>query len=110
MSSPWATLTLNARAHQALSLDEMSALSARLVDLHARVGVRGHPTDGWDLQVSSWANGPDGPLHMHRAFDLQGHLADLIANEITEYERRFVWTPDELLAVAAQSGIEVRRA
>lgn len=102
-SSPWATLTLNARAHEALSLPEMRELGNRAVGLHARIGLAGAAHVGWDIQVSSWKRDQDGiAVNRYRVNDQHGHLADLMHAALDEYERRFVFTPDELAVIQRQ--------
>lgn len=102
MVSPWATLTLTPRAHEALSLPEARELGERAVTLHCRVALAGSAHRGWSIQVDSWAR-PDGiPVHRYRVDEQHGHLADLINAALDEYARRFVFTADELVTIQGQ--------
>jgi hypothetical protein len=97
-----ATLSLTPWAHQALSLDEMADLGRRLVELHARAHA-GQSGKGWTIRVDSWAQDARyNPVHQVAHHHQIGHLADLIHVAINEYERRFVFTPDELVQIQRQ--------
>ncbi len=108
-----ATLNLSPYAAQSLSLEEERAIARRAVDLHARVYAiaRNRPGFGeWSVRVVSWWTGRDGaPLGQidHRAV---GHLADVIERALDDFEAKYAWTPEELVQIAAQSGLPVRAA
>lgn len=100
-----ATLSLTPDAHQALSLTEMRELGRRAVDLHCRVGI-GQSRGRWTIRVQSWAQLPSptyGPRYRVDRHHQRGHLADLIHSALDEYERRYVWTAEELVQIARQS-------
>lgn len=102
-----ATLKLTPYAHQALSLAEMRELGRRAVDLHCRLSV-GQSGRAWTIRVTSWANvsvPPYGSVHRLDRHHLSGHLADLMHAALDEYERAFVWTPDELATIYRQTTV-----
>lgn len=99
-----ATLTLTPWAHEALSLDEMRSLGYRAVELHCRVRVGGRSSGGpWTVRVYSWATTGHGPVYRVEWYRRHGHLADLIDKALDEYQRRYVYSPEELAQIQRQS-------
>jgi hypothetical protein len=106
-----ATLNLTPWAHEALSLADQRELGRRLVRLHARAGVLAGKPGRWTFDVSSWEKDPETklPVRLVERRNALGNLADLLHGAIDEYERRYVWTAEELVTIAGQSGLAVRR-
>ena len=95
-----ATLTLTPWAHQALSLDEMRELGYRAVSLHCRLRVGGKSPGGpWSVKVHDWATNREKVGRYQR----YGHLADLMHAALDQYEKEFVFTPEELSQIQRQS-------
>jgi glutathione S-transferase len=103
------TITLSPWAAQALSDDERNAIARRLVELKARLVASRSPREhAWVIRVSSWAMRDGRPvIEIERRPYFGLHFAACIAEALTEYER--TWEPEELLTVAAQSGMAVSR-
>lgn len=99
-----ATLTLSPWAHAALSLQDMTHLGERAVRLHCRISVGQGKSHEWTIRVSSWAKDDHNtPIHKLDRFGQVGNLGWLMQKALDEYERAFVFGPDELVAIAAQS-------
>jgi hypothetical protein len=106
-----ATLNLSSDAFAALSLDEMTALGQRCVDMKVRIGsMRNQRRVRWDVGVSAWAQrgqGYDPKYHTdHTGY---GNLAIVLTEALDKHEREHAFTPDELVTIANQSGMAVTR-
>lgn len=104
MKDQTSTLLLTPWASAALSLADEQEIARRLVDLHARASVvKGNL--GWTVRVASWAHrttAPNGPVHSLAKHHQRGRLADVIAHVLDQYEREYVFTPDELAQIQRQ--------
>ena len=110
MTYQGATLNLSPWTHEALSFDEMTDLGRRAVDMHCRMTVL-KTRKGWTIRVTSWAeDAHHEPVHAVASYHARGHLADNMHAALDRYQREFVFTADELVTIANQSGIEVTRA
>jgi hypothetical protein len=108
------TITLSPWAAQALSDDERNAIARRLVGLKARLVASRSPREhAWVIRVSSWAMREEPArrpvIEIERRPYFGRHFADCIAEVLDEYEAAAIWTPEEILQVAAQSGLAVNR-
>lgn len=98
-----ATLILTPWAAQALSDGDERAVTRRAVELHCRVRA-GSSNKAWGIRVTSWTQIPDqGALYEVNHHRKYGDLATLIHAALDDYERRFVFSPDELAAIRRQT-------
>jgi hypothetical protein len=107
------TLVLTPFAAQALSDQERNDIARRLVALKVRANVGKAVREGrWVIRVSSWEQRDGQPVYYCEDRVYSGlHLADCMAKSLAAAERAMAaWTPEEILQVAAQSGLTVERA
>jgi hypothetical protein len=72
--------------------------------MHVRMGVMHDKQHRWIIVAHSWARNPETkyPLASVEHEKRVGHLATLMHEALDEYERRFVFTPDELAQIQKQ--------
>lgn len=98
-----ATLVLTPHSHEALSDDDLRTLGYRAVEMHCRLRVGGKPGGPWGIRVHSWAMTGKGPVYSVEWFVRRGNLADLVNKALDEYQRLYVYTPEELAQIQRQS-------
>jgi hypothetical protein len=103
--SPWAADKLTVEDQRTLTI------IAESMGVRVSVGNSGHE---WTIRVASDMKrtryGATEPVAQHSWHHLRGDLGKLIARCLDRYREAETWTPDEILTVASQSGIEVSRA
>lgn len=89
-------------ARQALTEEEQDCLEQRATELDVTLGALKNSRHGWVVSASQGA---------HR-ISLRGHgpLAAVLEAILDDWQEQQAWTVEEILQVAAQSGIEVNRA
>ncbi len=106
-------LRLTPWAAQKLSDDDQATLAIVAEQMGVRVSA-GMSGKDWTIRVVSDMTrtryGSPEPVASHSFHHLTGNLSGLIGRCLDEYERRETWTTDEIVTIANQSGIEVRRA
>lgn len=105
-------------ARGAIGLDDAAGIEARATALGARVVAYGGPGayGPWTVHVTSW---PSGAIR-ESVYHAKGLLAPIIAGLLDNFRAQqdmvdeqledLGFTPDELVQIAAQSGIGVSRA
>jgi hypothetical protein len=111
-----ARLSLTPWANAALSVEDQKALTERCAALGIRVSV-GNSNHEWTLRLTrdgadrptlEWFHqkGRPAPL-VHHLLDQYEDIARSLADDVEAANR---WTPDELVTIANQSGLDVSRA
>lgn len=106
-------LTLTPWAADKLTVEDQRTLTIVAEQMGVRVSV-GNANHEWTIRVASDMTrtryGTTEPVAAHSFHHLRGDLGELIALCLDRYRKAESWTPDEILTVAHQSGIEVSRA
>ncbi len=99
-----ATIVHTPWTSRALDLDDEHEIALRAVGLHVRVRLGGKSPKGpWSVRIHSWAGTDALPRQRVEHFRKRGDLAALIHRALDEFETRYVYTADELLAIQRAS-------